>query len=269
MTKYVCKTCGVQFGDSRRPPRVCPICTNDRQYVGWEGQQWTSLEEMRRRGFRNRVERVRAGLHQIITNPPFAIGQRAFLVQTKLGNLLWDCVTYLDDSTISIIRDLGGIDAIAMSHPHLYGSFLEWSEAFGGIPVFLHELDRKWAQRKGEKITYWKGRKTSPLAGLELIDLGGHFDGSSVLYWRPDDAGKGVLLTGDTIYVVMDRKWVSFMHSFPNLIPLPARTVRAIASRIRPYEFEELYSGFEGREVVGGADRAVQRSATRYIDYLR
>ncbi len=259
----------MQFGDSRQPPHACPICTNDRQYVGWEGQQWTSLEEMRGQGFSNRVERVRAGLYQIVTTPSFGIGQRAFLVQARSGNLLWDCVTYLDSLTISTIKDLGGIDCIAVSHPHLYASVLEWSEAFGGIPVYLHELDRKWTQRRGSKINYWKGRKTSPMPGLEIINLGGHFYGSSVLYWHPGNLGRGVLLTGDTIYVVMDRRWVSFMHSYPNHIPLPARKVRAIASRIKSYEFEELYSGFEGREIARSADIAVQRSAKRYIAHLR
>jgi glyoxylase-like metal-dependent hydrolase (beta-lactamase superfamily II) len=235
--------------------------------VGWQGQQWTSLEEMRRQGFSNKVERIRARVHQIVTTPQFGIGQRALLVQTRSGNLLWDCVTYLDDATISNIKNLGGVDCIAISHPHLFASFLEWSEAFGGIPVYLHELDRKWAQRKSPRIVYWGGRKTSPLPGVRLVNLGGHFDGSSVLHW--EDSGKGVLLTGDTIYVVTDRRWVSFMHSYPNLIPLPTRKVRAIASRIRPYKFEELYSGFEGREIVKGADLAVQLSAQRYIERLK
>src|SRR5438309_3458213 len=100
MTNFVCKTCGVQYGDSRRPPRVCPICSDEKQYVGWQGQQWTTLEEMRRQGFSNKVERIRAGVHQIVTTPQFGIGQRALLVQTRSGNLLWDCVTYLDDATI-------------------------------------------------------------------------------------------------------------------------------------------------------------------------
>ena len=118
MTFYICETCGAQLDESKEPPSACSICTNDRQYVGWEGQRWTTLEKMRRRRFKNRVERVRRGLHQIITEPPFAIAQRAFLVETRAGNLLWDCITYLDGKTISAIEGLGGIDSIAISHPH-------------------------------------------------------------------------------------------------------------------------------------------------------
>ena len=82
MTYYTCETCGVQLDDSKEPPSACPICTDDRQFVGWEGQRWTTLEKMRRHRFKNRVKRVRRGLHQIITEPPFAICQRAFLVET-------------------------------------------------------------------------------------------------------------------------------------------------------------------------------------------
>jgi len=268
MAYYICETCGVQLDASKDTPSACPICTNDRQYVGWEGQRWTTLEKMRRRRFKNRVERVRRGLHQIITEPPFAIAQRAFLVETWAGNLLWDCITYLDGKTISAIEGLGGIDSIAISHPHYYSSIVEWTDAFGGAPVYIHELDRMWVQRKSPKITYWKGEKASPLPGLEMINLGGHFDGSSVLYWRPADS-KGVLLSGDTIYVAMDRRWASFMYSYPNHIPLPARKVRAIASRIKPYKFEDIYSGFEEREIIGGADLAVQASARRYINHLK
>src|SRR5712692_2864131 len=88
MTYYICETCGVQLDDSKEPPSACPICTDERQFVGWEGQRWTTLEKMRRRRFKNRVKRVRRGLHQIITEPPFAICQRAFLVETGSGNLL-------------------------------------------------------------------------------------------------------------------------------------------------------------------------------------
>jgi glyoxylase-like metal-dependent hydrolase (beta-lactamase superfamily II) len=224
---------------------------------------------MRRLGFRNRIEPVGDELHQIITNPSFAIGQRAFLVRTRSGNLLWDCISYIDDETVRAIEGLGGIDAIALSHPHFYSSMVEWSEAFGGVPVYVHNLDRTWVQRAHPKTIFWKGEKTSPLGGLEIVNLGGHFDGSSVLHLRTGAHGKGVLLSGDTIHVVMDRRWASFMYSYPNAIPLPARKVRSIASRIKPYKFANLYGGFEGGEIIGNADLAVQLSAERYVNRLR
>ncbi len=223
---------------------------------------------MEGQGFKNEITTIRRGLHQIVTKPSFGIGQRAFLVRTNSGNILWDCITYLDDETISTITGMGGVDCIAISHPHFYSAMIEWSGAFGGAPINLHNLNKEWVQRKSPRIVYWKGQTLTLLPGAEIIKLGGHFPGSSVLHLQRREFGDGVLLSGDTIYVVTDRRWVSFMYSFPNLLPLPTHKVRDIASDIKPYRFEDIFSGFEGREILGGADSAVQLSARRYIHHL-
>ena len=39
----------------------------------------------------------------------FAIGQRAILVRTPGGNLLWDCVATLNGATVTMIMALGGV----------------------------------------------------------------------------------------------------------------------------------------------------------------
>ncbi|MBV8769958.1 MAG: MBL fold metallo-hydrolase, partial [Hyphomicrobiales bacterium] len=44
MPAFICVTCGTQFSPTEAPPSLCPICTDDRQFVGWEGQAWTTLE---------------------------------------------------------------------------------------------------------------------------------------------------------------------------------------------------------------------------------
>jgi hypothetical protein len=44
----ICRTCGVQYG---APRKDCPICEDERQYVGWDGQQWTTLAELRGAGY--------------------------------------------------------------------------------------------------------------------------------------------------------------------------------------------------------------------------
>ena len=75
------------------------------------------------------------------------IGQRAFLIRTSEGNLLWDCVALLDDKTKAEIRRLGGISAIAISHPHYYTTMIERSRAFDNAPIYLHELNRRWVMR--------------------------------------------------------------------------------------------------------------------------
>ena len=85
MTSYICATCGVQFAPTEGPPQRCPICEDERQYVGWSGQRWTDLDELRKK-HHNDV-RDDSGLTGIGTEPSFAIGQRALLVRAPHGNL--------------------------------------------------------------------------------------------------------------------------------------------------------------------------------------
>src|ERR1700687_357495 len=127
---FICITCGTQFTPSLEPPSECPICDDSRQFVGFDGQKWTTLEELGRK-HKNTILEEEAGLYSIHTKPDFAIGQRAFLLQTPEGNLLWDCIALLDLSTIDALKALGGISAIAISHPHYYTTMVEWSLAFG------------------------------------------------------------------------------------------------------------------------------------------
>ncbi len=130
-TPYICITCGTQFSESAQPPSRCPICEDERQYVNPDGQKWTTLEDLRAT-HKNVIKPEEAGLYSINTEPKFGIGQRAFLIQTKKGNVLWDCVGLVDDATIQRVNELGGIAEIAISHPHYYTAMVEWSRAFGG-----------------------------------------------------------------------------------------------------------------------------------------
>jgi hypothetical protein len=70
--------------------------------------------------FHNVFKEYEPGLTGIGTEPIFAIGQRALLLQTDQGNILWDCITYLDHDTVAAIQQRGGLKAIAISHPHFY-----------------------------------------------------------------------------------------------------------------------------------------------------
>src|SRR5690606_35700670 len=115
MDRYICVTCGTQFADAAREPARCPLCEDERQYVGRGGQQWTTLEALRGT-HRNRVEPEAEGLLGIGTEPGFAIGQRALLVRAPGGNLLWDCITLVDDGAVARVREAGGIRAIAILH---------------------------------------------------------------------------------------------------------------------------------------------------------
>jgi glyoxylase-like metal-dependent hydrolase (beta-lactamase superfamily II) len=265
--EWICRTCGAQFAASEAPPRGCPICQDQRQYLRPEGTTWTTRSRLQADGFRNTTREYEPGLLGIGTTPQFAIGQRALLVGTAAGNVLWDCISLLDDETAESVAQRGGIAAIAISHPHFYTSMVDWAERFDAR-IYLHEADRRWVMRPSDRITFWSGETLSPLEGITLLRLGGHFSGSTALHWRDGAAGRGALLTGDTITVVPDRAWVSFMFSYPNLIPLPAAEVRRIATTVARYTFDRLYGGWFDAVVAEDARGAVLRSADRYARAL-
>jgi hypothetical protein len=266
MENFICKTCGTQFPASEQPPCNCPICEDERQYIGWDGQQWTSLDELQQ-NHHNVIKTIEPNLTGLGTQPSFAIGQRALLIQTPLGNILWDCISLIDEPTIAAVKALGGVSAIAISHPHYYSSMVEWSQAFD-VPIYLHIDDSQWVMRPNPAINYWEGETKSLTDGLTLLRLGGHFTGGSVLHWTAGADGKGVILSGDILQVVSDRRYVSFMYSYPNLIPLPISAVRRIAEAIKPYEFERIYGAWWDRVVISKAKTAVSQSAERYIAAL-
>lgn len=264
MNNYICVTCGAQFAETSAPPDSCPICEDDRQYIGWGGQKWTTLEELRA-GHKNVIEEDEPGLVGITSEPQIAIGQRARLIVSPGGNILCECISLIDEATVEAVRKLGGISAIAISHPHFYSSMVEWSKAFGDAPIYLHEDNREWVMRPDPNIVFWSGEQKEIGEGLTIVRCGGHFPGSSVLHWAKGAGSKGVLLTGDTIYVVQDREWVSFMYSYPNLIPLNASAVKRIAAAVEPFEYDRIYSSWKERVVAQGAKEAVKRSAERYL----
>lgn len=263
MENFICMTCGVQYGETEAQPEHCLICEDERQYIGKDGQRWTTLSEMQK-NYQNRVEDIDPNITGIGTTPGFAIGQRALLVQTPNGNVLWDCLSLIDDATVEAIRSRGGISAIAVSHPHTVGSLVEYSHAFGNAPIYWHADNREWAMRPDPAFEFWDGEACQLMEGLTLVRCGGHYPGSTVLHWADGADGKGALLTGDTIYVVQDRRFVSFMYSYPNLIPLNAKTVERIVHSVDPYEFDRLYAGWWDSIVKRDAKAAVKRSAERY-----
>lgn len=264
MQTYVCVTCGTQFPPSGSAPEGCPICDDDRQYVRPGGQAWTTLADLAARSH-NVIRAVAPRLTGAATEPPFAIGQQAYLIQTDAGNVLWDCISLIDDATVTAVRALGGIAAIAISHPHFFASMVEWSRAFDGAPIHLHAELRPWVMRPDPAIVFWDGKARELLPGITAIRCDGHFPGASVLHWADGADGRGALFTGDTIFVASDHRWVSFMYSYPNVIPLDARAVRGVAAAVAPYRFDRLYGGWDGRIVTEDAHAAVQRSADRYV----
>jgi glyoxylase-like metal-dependent hydrolase (beta-lactamase superfamily II) len=268
-TAFICQTCGVQYAPRAAQPQQCPICEDERQYVGWQGQRWTTQDELAQRGHANELRELEPGLWHLVTRPPTAIGQRALVARTAAGNVMWDCVTFVDDRSVSELEDIDGLQAIAISHPHFYASMATWSARFGDCPIYIHAADRQWVQYETPAVQYWTGTEREILPGVTLINTGGHFDGATVLHWRGGADGRGVLLSGDSITVVQDRRYVSFMYSYPNLIPLSETAVRRIVASVEPFAYERVYGAWDGRVVTSAGPRAVQDSAERYIRFLR
>lgn len=266
MPNFICATCGTQYSRTDAPPAECTICEDERQFVGWKGQQWTTLRQLSDE-HQATIRLEEPGLYGIGMEPSFAIGQRALLLSHPGGNVLWDCIPLIDDALVEMIRGVGGISAIAISHPHYYSSMVEWSRAFD-CPILLHAADRQWVMRPDPAIEFWDGDERSLVEGLTLLRCGGHFAGGTVLHWAEGAGGAGAILSGDILQVVQDRRWVSFMYSYPNLIPLPAATVMQIAERVGRFRFDRVYGAWWGKIVATDAHAAVQRSARRYCRAL-
>lgn len=264
MKSFICTTCGVGYAPSEAAPDHCRICADERQYVNANGQAWTTLQELRQ-GHSNDIRELEPGLFGVGSSPQIAIGQRALFVPQPGGGVLWDCTPLVTDEAVERIKALGGLRAIAISHPHFYATMVEWSEAFGGIPIHLHEASRQWVMHPGPQVDYWAGETLDLDQGITLIRGGGHFAGSTVLHWHDGAAGKGVLMTADTIMVVPDTRWMSFMYSYPNLIPLPAREVRRIAGAVWPFAFDRIYSGWWDRVCREDAKDRLAKSVERYV----
>lgn len=258
MPRFICVQCGTEYRESPQPPPACPVCVDPRQYVRWEGQAWTTGDELRGQ-LTARIEDD-LGLLGIGTRPAFAIGQRALVVPSAGGNVLWDCIAYLDDAIVEAVRRAGGLAAIVPSHPHFFTAMDTWSEAFDA-PVYVHESLRAWVRGPGTNVVFWEGDTHSLSPDVTLIRAGGHFDGSLILH----SASRDSIFTGDTAMVAQDREHVSFMWSFPNYVPLGPTAVRHIAAAVEPFSFSTIYGSWWGRNVARDGKACFARSVERYL----
>ncbi|MBO0876471.1 MAG: hydrolase [Pseudonocardia sp.] len=260
----ICRTCAVEHA---RPTELCVICADERQWVPAEGQVWTTLADYAEAGHETHIRELEPDLFGLTVIPKVGIGQQSHLVRTPEGCVLWDPVGFVDQAAIDRIRELGGLRAVAASHPHMFGVQVQWSAAFGGVPVLVTQPNLEWVRRPDPVIRSWSG--TYEIAtGLTLHQVGGHFPGSAVLSWAAGSGGAGVLLGSDTVQANPDRVSATFMRSYPNRIPLSAGVVERIASTVGRLSYDRLYDNF-GRTIHSDARAAVRRSADRYIGWVR
>ncbi|RMZ66591.1 metallo-beta-lactamase family [Pyrenophora seminiperda CCB06] len=193
------------------------------------------------------------------TRKQLGIGQRAILLETSHGNVLWDCIAFLNPETIDFINEKGGLKAIVISHPHFYTTHLEWADTFG-CPVYMASVDQEWVNRgdeKGVRKLFGTGEtKIEEVKGeLSVVVCGGHFEGSSVFYWETE----GKLFIADTFmsvpsgfknaHHIPDTTSYSFMWAYPNMIPLTPRAIMGIWNAIKGLQFNSTYGGFPGQNL--------------------
>lgn len=266
MTLWICATCGVEHADTEQPPTECAICSDERQWVPRTGQAWTTADRLRERDIHVVLHEVEPGLIAVTSTPGVGIGQQCMLVVTPAGNLLFDPIGYVDADAATRVLEHGPVIAVAASHPHMYGAQVSWAHALGEVPVLVNEADEQWVRRPDVLVRTFGG--TLELApGLVLHTLGGHFPGSTAALWDAGADGKGVLLAGDAIFPNPNGASVSFMRSYPNLLPLSPTAVERVVARALSLRFDRLYNNF-GRSVPEDAHAVVRASADRYIAWV-
>ncbi|MFW0793653.1 hydrolase [Gordonia sp. CPCC 205515] len=261
---WICDLCGNEFPPAGQPPTRCPICADDRQFIPRSGPSWSELNPAADNELT--AAELEPGFWQLTIRPSVGIGQHTYVIESTDGNVLWEPPGFIGPSLTDWLDEHGGLCAITASHPHLVGASVSLSHRYGRVPVWFNDNDRRWVTRPDPVIEFW--RDTTNIApGLHLVQCGGHFPGSAVLHLPQAADGRGALLTGDTIMAVPHPEMVSFMRSFPNLIPLSPRLVRGIADRVAELRFDRIYAAF-GAPVAPKAAEIVASSAQRYIDWV-
>lgn len=272
MTTWLCRACGTQYPATEGPPAVCAVCEDARQPVPPGGQAWTTPGRLAadHNAAVRVLERDPEGRPQLIgigCSPSFGIGQRALLVRSRGGNVLWDCIPLLDETIQLLVEALGGIDLIAVSHPHYYSTMVDWARRFGAR-LLLHDADREWVMRRDPVVEHWSAEELALTQATTLLRCGGHFPGGTVLHWQDGAEGRGALLSGDIVTVLPDARLVSFMYSYPMLLPLPETEVRRLLATVEPLAFDRIYGAWWDRVIQQEAKTAVEESGRRYLDAL-
>lgn len=257
----VCATCGTHYPLSETY-KVCPICNDDRQYIPEGGQRWTSPEELLSR-YSVRTHRLSENVYELDIAPVFAIGQRAFLILSPQGNILWDCIPLLNEPIIEFIRAHGGLRAIGFSHPHYYSNMNDWADAFD-CPIYIHRSDEQWIFHKGGRVEFWTGEEKVLWDGMRLMNVGGHFPGSSILH-VPHLSPEGTVFCGDTLVIAPNKQHIAVMYSYPNRMPLPQDEVRRIKKQVEEIPFDTLYSFMRDLDLTANVREIFARSMKRYL----
>lgn len=257
----ICSTCGTSYSLTSAP-ETCITCLDERQWVPPAGQHWIKPEELHHK-HSVKLNRLQDRLYEIEINPMFAIGQRALLILSEKGNVLWDCIPLLDELTIEFIKSKGGLKAIAFSHPHFYSNMNEWAEIFD-CPIYIHKNDEEHIMAKGRHIQLWEGDVIDLWDEIKIICIGGHFAGSSILH-VPFLSKEGTIICGDTLFLSPSKKHFSIVYSSPNRIPLSLAEMNRIKSRLDVIPFDSFYGYIKTQNLHKDVKEILEISMAKYL----
>jgi glyoxylase-like metal-dependent hydrolase (beta-lactamase superfamily II) len=260
--EIICSTCGTSYLESSAP-KTCTICLDERQWVPPTGQSWTTPQNLLRNSS-VKLNCLQAGLYEMEINPMFAIGQRALLVLSVEGNVLWDCFPLLDELTTEFIKSKGGLKAIAFSHPHFYSNMKFWADTFD-CPIYIHINDAAHIMMESDHIQLWEGDKLELWDGMKIMLIGGHFSGSSILH-VPFLSREGTIICGDTLFLSPSKKHFSVVYSSPNRIPLPLSEMRRIKNRFDAIPFDSFYGYVRTQNLHQDVKGIFEKSMNRYFE---
>jgi hypothetical protein len=257
----VCTTCGTHYPPDAAP-ELCTICDDDRQYIPEGGQIWTTHDQLLTTSS-VRILPLTEKVFELEIKPVFAIGQRAFFILSEQGNILWDCIPLLNEPAKAFIKAHGGLKAIAFSHPHYYSNMNQWAETFN-CPIYIHASDEQWIVDKGKHVSLWNGAEKILWDGMRILQIGGHFPGSSVLH-VPFLSREGSVFCGDTVAIAPSKKHIAVMHSYPNRIPLPVQEVKRIKERFESIPFDTMYGFYSDQNLSRKVKEILKTSMERYV----
>jgi len=259
--KKICRACGTQFPENYHLA-LCAICSEERQFIPIYGQRWTTHQELVE-SYKTEITEINEYLYEIIITPKFGIGQRAFLVLSESGNILWDCIPLLDQNIINFINQKGGLKAIAISHPHYYSNMNDWAEEFN-CSVYIHSFDKEYVADKGRSVHHWSGESFKLWDNITIENIGGHFKGSSVLIISKLSK-LGVMLCGDTMYLSPSMNFFAIMHSYPNRIPLKRTEILRIKERLSNLSFDTIYGFYSYQNLTENVREIVAKSIEQHL----
>lgn len=258
--QIICSTCGTYY-QVEKVSKLCTICMDERQYIPETGQIWTTPKDLRNK-YSIKLNQLKHNLYELEINPKFAIGQRALLVLSEKGNILWDCIPMLDELTKEFIKSKGGLKAIAFSHPHYYSNMNDWAEEFD-CPIYIHQNDEKHIMEKSNYIHLWKGEELDLWEGIKILLIGGHFAGSSILH-VPFLTHEGTIICGDTLFLSPNKKHFSVFFSYPNRIPLPLSEMKRIKKRLDLISFDSFLGYIKTQNLSENVKSIMDKSFAKY-----